>query len=158
MFSCMNFFCLLWFFFFNDTATTEIYTLHIVGSVRCVQETVSTQSTWDTSFWYSFIFSLLIVVFTYFYTAVTINPVQIADDLKRNGGFIPGIKPGKKTSNYIDTIMSRITLPGSLFLAMVAIMPAFAKNVACKYTIFAIFRRNFSFNYGRCYFGYITTN
>lgn len=80
-----------------------------------------------TSFWYSFIFSVLIILFTYFYTAVTINPVQIADDLKRNGGFIPGIKPGKKTSNYIDTIMSRITLPGSIFLALVAIMPAFAK-------------------------------
>ena len=79
-----------------------------------------------TSFTYNFIFALMIILFTYFYTAVTINPTQIADDLKRNGGFIPGIKPGKKTANYIDTIMSRITFPGSIFLAIVAIMPAFA--------------------------------
>lgn len=79
-----------------------------------------------TSFTYNFTFGLLIILFTYFYTAVTINPVQIADDLKRNGGFIPGIKPGKKTANYIDSIMSRITFPGSLFLALVAILPAFA--------------------------------
>ncbi|GBU07860.1 preprotein translocase membrane subunit SecY [Bacteroidales bacterium] len=78
------------------------------------------------SFWYNFVFALLIIVFTYFYTAVTINPTQMADDLKRNNGFIPGIKPGKKTAEYIDEIMSRITLPGSLFLAAVAIMPAFA--------------------------------
>ncbi|MEA3496086.1 MAG: preprotein translocase subunit SecY [Bacteroidota bacterium] len=79
-----------------------------------------------TSFPYNFTFAIMIILFTYFYTAVTINPVQIADDLKRNGGFIPGIKPGKKTSNYIDKIMSRITFPGSIFLALVAIMPAFA--------------------------------
>jgi len=79
-----------------------------------------------TSFWYSFIFAIMIILFTYFYTAVTVNPSQIADDLKRNGGFIPGIKPGKKTSGYIDTVMSRITLPGSIFLALVAIMPSFA--------------------------------
>ncbi|MBT3301941.1 MAG: preprotein translocase subunit SecY [Bacteroidetes bacterium] len=78
------------------------------------------------SFGYNFTFAILIILFTYFYTAVTINPVQIADDLKRNGGFIPGIKPGKKTANYIDSIMSRITFPGSIFLALVAIMPAFA--------------------------------
>jgi preprotein translocase subunit SecY len=80
-----------------------------------------------TSFAYNLTYAILIILFTYFYTAVTINPVQIADDLKRNGGFIPGIKPGKKTSNYIDSIMSRITLPGSMFLALVAIMPGFAK-------------------------------
>jgi preprotein translocase subunit SecY len=73
---------------------------------------------------YNIIFSALIILFTYFYTAVTINPTQIADDLKRNGGFIPGIKPGKKTAEYIDTIMSRITLPGAIFLAFVAIFPA----------------------------------
>ena len=78
------------------------------------------------SFLYNFIFALLIIVFTWFYTAVTINPVQMADDLKRNNGFIPGIKPGKKTAEYIDQVMSRITLPGSLFLALVAILPAFA--------------------------------
>ena len=79
-----------------------------------------------TSFWYNFIFALMIIAFTYFYTAITINPTQMAEDLKRNNGFIPGIKPGKRTAEYIDTIMSRITLPGSIFLATVAILPAFA--------------------------------
>ncbi|MDR0613549.1 MAG: preprotein translocase subunit SecY [Dysgonamonadaceae bacterium] len=78
------------------------------------------------SFWYNFIFAVLIIAFTYFYTAITINPKQMAEDLKRNNGFIPGIKPGKKTAEYIDEIMSRITFPGSLFLALVAILPAFA--------------------------------
>jgi preprotein translocase subunit SecY len=80
-----------------------------------------------TGFWYNFVNAVLIVLFTYFYTAVTINPTQMAEDMKRNGGFIPGVKPGKKTVEYLDTIMSRITLPGSLFLAFVAILPAFAK-------------------------------
>lgn len=79
-----------------------------------------------TSFPYNLMFALLIIAFTYFYTAITVNPVQMAEDLKRNNGFIPGVKPGKRTAEYIDTIMSRITLPGSLFLALVAIMPAFA--------------------------------
>lgn len=79
-----------------------------------------------TSFWYNFVFAFLIIAFTYFYTAITVNPVQMAEDLKRNNGFIPGVKPGKKTAEYIDTIMSRITLPGSIFLAFIAIMPAFA--------------------------------
>lgn len=77
---------------------------------------------------YNIIFALLIIVFTYFYTAITINPVQMAEELKRNNGFIPGIKPGKRTADYIDEIMSRITLPGSLFLAVVAILPAFASS------------------------------
>ncbi|NDV45695.1 preprotein translocase subunit SecY [Paludibacter sp. 221] len=77
-------------------------------------------------FWYNFVFAIMIIAFTYFYTAVTINPTQMAEDMKRNNGFIPGVKPGKKTAEYIDTIMSRITLPGSFFLAIVAIMPAFA--------------------------------
>lgn len=80
----------------------------------------------NNGFWYNFVFAILIIAFTYFYTAVTINPTQMAEDMKRNNGFIPGIKPGKKTAEYIDTIMSRITLPGSFFLAVVAIMPAFA--------------------------------
>ena len=80
----------------------------------------------SNSFWYNFIFALLIIAFTYFYTAITINPMQMAEDIKRNNGFIPGVKPGKKTAEYIDTIMSRITLPGSIFLAIVAILPAFA--------------------------------
>ena len=79
-----------------------------------------------TSFWYNLVFAVLIIVFTYFYTAITINPTQMAEDMKRNNGFIPGIKPGKSTAEYIDVIMSRITLPGSFFLALVAIMPAFA--------------------------------
>ncbi len=77
-------------------------------------------------FWYNFVFAVLIILFTYFYTAVTINPVQMAEDMKKNGGFIPGVKPGRKTVEFLDTIMSRITLPGSFFLAFVAIMPAFA--------------------------------
>lgn len=79
-----------------------------------------------TSFWYNLIFFVLILVFTYFYTAITINPTQMAEDMKRNNGFIPGIKPGKNTAEYIDTVMSRITLPGSIFLGLIAILPAFA--------------------------------
>lgn len=75
-------------------------------------------------FWYNFVFAVMIILFTYFYTAITINPNQMADDMKKNGGFIPGVKPGKKTAEFMDTIMSRITLPGSIFLAFVAIMPA----------------------------------
>ena len=81
----------------------------------------------NTSFWYNFIFATLIILFTYFYTAITINPTQMADDLKRNNGFIPGVKPGRNTRDYLDGIMDRITLPGALFLALVAIMPAFAQ-------------------------------
>jgi len=80
----------------------------------------------NNGFWYNFVFGLMIVIFTYFYTAITINPTQMAEDMKRNNGFIPGIKPGKRTAEYLDLIMSRITLPGSIFLAIVAIMPAFA--------------------------------
>lgn len=79
-----------------------------------------------TGFWYNFTFALLIIAFTYFYTAVTINPNQMAEDMKKNGGFIPGVKPGRKTVEFLDTIMSRITLPGSIFLAIIAILPAFA--------------------------------
>lgn len=78
-------------------------------------------------FWYNFIFALMIIVFTYFYTAVTINPGQMADDLKRSNGFVPGVKPGKPTKDYLDGVMSRITLPGAFFLAIVAILPAFAR-------------------------------
>jgi preprotein translocase subunit SecY len=77
-------------------------------------------------FWYNLVTALLIIVFTYFYTAITINPVQMAEDMKKNGGFIPGIKPGRKTVEFFDTIMSRITLPGSIFLAIVAILPSIA--------------------------------
>ena len=78
------------------------------------------------SFLYNLVFALLIIAFTYFYTAITLNPTQMAEDMKRNNGFIPGVKPGKDTADYIDTVMSRITLPGSLFIAFIAIMPALA--------------------------------
>jgi len=80
-------------------------------------------------FWYNITMSILIIVFTYFYTAITINPNQMAEDLKKNGGFIPGVKPGRKTSEFLDSVMSRITLPGSFFLAMVAALPTLAVNV-----------------------------
>ena len=79
-----------------------------------------------TNVWYNIVFAFLVIVFTYFYTAVTVNPTMMAEDMKKNGGFIPGVKPGKKTAEYIDTIMSRITFPGSIALALIAIMPAFA--------------------------------
>jgi preprotein translocase subunit SecY len=75
-------------------------------------------------FWYNFIFAMVIIMFTYFYTAVTMNPQQIADDLKKNSGFIPGVKPGRQTAEFIDGVISRIVLPGSMFLAFVAVMPA----------------------------------
>jgi preprotein translocase subunit SecY len=77
-------------------------------------------------FWYNLVTAILIIVFTYFYTAITINPVQMAEDMKKNGGFIPGIKPGRKTVEFLDAVMSRITFPGSIFLAIVAILPSFA--------------------------------
>ena len=79
-----------------------------------------------TSFAYNIVFALLIIAFTYFYTAITLNPVQMAEDMKRNNGFIPGVRPGKDTADFIDKVMDRITLPGSLFLALIACMPAFA--------------------------------
>ncbi|MCQ2268634.1 MAG: preprotein translocase subunit SecY [Bacteroidaceae bacterium] len=79
-----------------------------------------------TSFAYNAVFAALIIIFTYFYTAITLNSTQMAEDMKRNNGFIPGIKPGKPTADFLDKIMDRITLPGSLFLALIAILPAFA--------------------------------
>ncbi len=79
------------------------------------------------SFGYNLVYFILIVAFTYFYTAITVRSTQMADDMKRNNGFIPGVKPGKKTAEYIDAVMSRITLPGSIFLGIVAILPAFAR-------------------------------
>ena len=75
--------------------------------------------------WYNIVFALLIIIFTYFYTAITVPTNKMADDLKRSGGFIPGIRPGSETSEYLDKIMSQITLPGSIFLALIAIFPAF---------------------------------
>ena len=80
-----------------------------------------------TGFWYNFIFGSLVIIFTYFYTAVTINPQQMAEQMKQNGGFIPGVKPGKKTMEYLDSIMDKVTLPGAIFLALIAILPAFAR-------------------------------
>ena len=79
-----------------------------------------------TGVWYNLTFAILVVLFTYFYTAVTVNPTMMADEMRRNGGFIPGVKPGRKTAEYLDSIMSRVTLPGSIFLALIAILPAFA--------------------------------
>jgi preprotein translocase subunit SecY len=83
-------------------------------------------------FFYNFTLFLMVVLFTYFYTAITVNPNQLADDMKRNGGFIPGVKPGKHTANHIDELLSRITLPGAIFLGFVAIMPAFAMMFGIK--------------------------
>ncbi len=80
-------------------------------------------------FWYNFVFGLLIMIFTYFYTAITVPTNKMADDLKRSGGFIPGIKPGSETSEYLDRIMSLITFPGSLFLVFIAVLPAFASSL-----------------------------
>ena len=91
------------------------------------------------SFWYNLVYFLMIVAFTYFYTAITVRPTQMAEDMKKNSGFIPGVKPGKKTADYLDSIMSRITFPGSLFLGLVAIMPAFARNFLGANTQFAQF-------------------
>ncbi|MCQ2267017.1 MAG: preprotein translocase subunit SecY [Bacteroidaceae bacterium] len=85
-----------------------------------------------TSFLYNIVFVILIIAFTYFYTAITMNPVQMAEDMKRNNGFVPGVKPGKDTADYLDNVMSHITLPGSLFIALIAILPAFASLVGIK--------------------------
>lgn len=81
-----------------------------------------------TGVWYNIVFFILIVLFTFFYTAVTVNPTMMAENLKNNGGFIPGVKPGKKTIEYLDSIMTRVTLPGSFFLGIIAILPAFAMS------------------------------
>merc|ERR1712072_1399987 len=80
-------------------------------------------------FWYNLVFAILIIIFTYFYTAITVPTNKMADDLKRSGGFIPGIKPGSQTAEYLDRIMSQITLPGSIFLALIAVFPAFVVKV-----------------------------
>ncbi|MCH2224833.1 MAG: preprotein translocase subunit SecY [Crocinitomicaceae bacterium] len=90
------------------------------------------------AFGYNALLAVLIIVFTYFYTAIMINPRKIADELKRSGGFIPGVRPGDETANYIDSLVSRITFPGSLFLAAVAILPAFAKLAGVN-SAFAMF-------------------
>ncbi|MCU0439782.1 MAG: preprotein translocase subunit SecY [Raineya sp.] len=92
-------------------------------SAQTVVNIFSNQFGWQ----YNLIFALMILIFTYFYTAITINPKQIADDMKRNGGFIPGVKPGDPTAEYIDGVLSRITLPGALFLAVIAILPSLVR-------------------------------
>lgn len=94
----------------------------------------ATYTTWQ----YNLLFAVLIIVFTFFYTAISVNPQQIADDMKRGGGFIPGVKPGQNTSDYISTILDRITFPGSILLALVAILPAFA-NILGMTSSFAQF-------------------
>ena len=91
-----------------------------------------------TSVLYNVVFASMIIIFTYFYTAISVNPSQMADDMKKNGGFVPGVKPGRKTSEFIDDIISKITLPGSIFLALVAILPSFA-NMAGVNSNFAQF-------------------
>ena len=90
-------------------------------------------------FWYNVVFAVLIIIFTYFYTAITVPTNKMADDLKRSGGFIPGIRPGTETSEYLDKIMSQITLPGSIFLALIAVFPAFIvklMNVQAGWALF----------------------
>ena len=98
--------------FWSQSSDTAVY----------VQTAFSRIESWE----YNLVFAVLIILFTFFYTAIMINPTQMADDLKRNGGFIPGIKPGKQTSEFIDNVLSRLTLPGSIALAIIAILPAFA--------------------------------
>ena len=85
-----------------------------------------------TSVWYNVTFALLVIAFTYFYTAVTINPTMMAEEMRKNNGFIPGVKPGRKTAEFLDSIMSRVTLPGSIFLALIAILPAFATRLGVQ--------------------------
>ena len=85
-----------------------------------------------TSFLYNLVFVILIIAFTYFYTAITLNPVQMSEDMKRNNGFIPGVKPGEDTANYIDNVMTHITFPGSLFISLIAILPALASLCGVK--------------------------
>ncbi|MEN7546543.1 preprotein translocase subunit SecY [Rapidithrix thailandica] len=94
---------------------------------------INTKFSTFTSWEYNLTFAILIILFTFFYTAITINPNQMADDMKRNGAFVPGVKPGKPTSDFISTVLDRITLPGALFLAVVAILPAFANGAGVTY-------------------------
>lgn len=99
-------------------------------SARYIAQTFSTFTSWE----YNLTFAVLILVFTFFYTAITINPNQMAEDMKRSGSFIPGVKPGADTSNYISDVLDKITLPGALFLAIVAILPAFANAAGVTFS------------------------
>ncbi len=93
----------------------------------------------ERSFVYAFMYGIVIVFFTYFYTAIVFNPKEVAENMKKNGGFIPGIRPGKPTADYIENILTKITLPGSIFLALIAILPTFIQNVLAVPPGFASF-------------------
>ena len=103
--------------FIPSTILTFFPDSEFVGSISGYLE--------HTSFTYSFFYGLMIVFFTYFYTAIAFNPKDVADNMQKQGGFIPGIRPGKHTSDFIDNILTKITLPGSIFLAIIAILPSF---------------------------------
>jgi preprotein translocase subunit SecY len=104
----------------------------LTGFFPSLQNTWLTQFSDYTSLAYSLTFAFLIIAFTFFYTAITVNPTQMSDDMKKNGGFIPGIKPGLATSSFIDDVISKITLPGAVFLAIIAILPSFAVKFGIK--------------------------
>ena len=97
-----------------------------------VMQTIGTATGDIFGFWYSAIFFVICVFFTYFYTAIAVNPQEMADTMKRQGGFIPGVRPGRQTSEFIDTILTRITLPGAIFIGAVAILPAFAAQLGVQ--------------------------
>ena len=111
-----------------------------------------------TGFWYNFVFAVMVIAFTYFYTAVTVNPNQIAEDMKKNGGFIPGVKPGRKTSEFIDNVLSRITLPGSIFLAMCGHPSGFCWNFRSDTAVCSVLWRNIFADHGWGYSRYTSAN
>ena len=103
-----------------------------IGTFFPNNETVQMLTAWSSDFTgitYSIIFGIIVVFFTYFYTAITVNPREMADTMKRQGGFIPGVRPGNQTVEFIDNILTKVTLPGSIFLAIIAIMPALAARM-----------------------------
>ena len=104
-------------------------------------------------FWYNMLFFLMIVAFTYFYTAITVNPQQMADDLKRQNNFVPGIKPGRPTMEFLDNVISKITLPGAIFLGLIAILPAIVFTMGFNPCpgIQHLLRRHIAADYGRCH-------
>ena len=104
----------------------------LIGMFPTLQESWLHQYSDITSLTYNLTFAFLIIAFTFFYTAITVNPTQMSDDMKKNGGFIPGIKPGLATSSFIDDVISKITFPGSLFLAAIAIIPSLAVKLGVQ--------------------------
>merc|ERR1711991_1091631 len=100
----------------------------------------------------------MIILFTYFYTAITVNPNQMAEDMKKNGGFIPGVKPGRKTAEFIDNVMSRITFPGSLFLGFVTLLPTLVRLVGVNQAFAMFFWRYFIIDSCWCCIRYTSTN